>query len=85
MDVRQVRPAEVGARLGVRLLAVGMMVLCLDVGPASAVLKGEGSPGPGPGAVRLAAAKPTEPEETRFPAADVLPWKPTLRRASFIM
>jgi len=83
MDVRQVRPAEVGARLGVRLLAVGMMILCLGIGPAPAAFKGEGSPGPGPGAVRLAAAKPTEPEETRFPAADVLPWKLVDPKLSF--
>ena len=83
MDVRQVRSVKASAKWGTRLLAMGMMILCLGPGPARAAVDGEILPDPGPGVFGLAAANPTEPEETRYPAADVLPWKLVDPKLSF--
>lgn len=75
MDVRQARPAETGAKQGVRLIAAGMVILSLGVQPAIAAVSDEVPVGRASEALHLVAAKSTETDETRYPATDVLPWK----------
>ncbi len=83
MDVRQARTAKRGVRLGMRLLAAGAMVLCLEIWPASAAVDSEEPLNQEQPAIQLAAAKPTEPEETGYPATDVIPWKLVDPKLSF--
>ena len=42
MEVRQARPSRTGARQGVRLLAAGIIILCLGIQMAPAAVTGEG-------------------------------------------
>ena len=83
MEVRQARPSGTGARQGGRLLAAGIIILCLGIRMAPAAVTGEAPLNQDSEVLRLAAATPTEPDETRYPAMDVLPWKLVDPKLSF--
>lgn len=83
MELRQARASGTGARQWVRPLAVGIMTLCLGIGLAPAAVTGEDPLDQDRENLRLAAATPTEPDETRYAATDVLPWKLVDPKLSF--
>ena len=83
MDVWQARPAESGAKQGMRLVAAAIVVLGLWGQPATAAVYDALALDRTPEAVRHAAAKSAEPDETRYQATDVLPWKLGAPKLSF--
>ena len=82
MELRQARASRTGAKQWVRLLAAGVMTLSLGIRLAPAAVTGEDPLDQDRGNLRLAAAQPTEPDETRY-ATDVLPWKLVDPKLSF--